>query len=229
MPESPYVDAAIPTWRCSVSIDDPGWGGDSFGGGSGGADGAGGGGWGSPDDKPPRRGLSWRSPAVLGGGALALVIIVVVVLVLGLHSSGKSKNTADVTVPTSKTSTSLSTSPTAAKPTPTKTVQTLASYDNQADAVCTTWKARVTAANNSVTTASQLKTVALPVLEGEITALRKIPAPSTELTEQKLWMTQIGTVLTNFSTANVSALNPSIATADTTAGNLGMKVCNYGY
>ena len=214
-----------------MSFDDPGWGGDSFGGGTGA-----GGGWDDQPGKPPSNRPRWLGLPYLVGAGIAVVVVVAVVLALTLSGGGKSKakplaDSSTSTPATSHPATSPAATSTSARPTPTATtsVETIADYDSLADAVCTKWKSRVTAANNSVTTASQLKTVAYPVLAGEVGDLEKIPRPSTETSQQELWLQQIAIVLSNLQGENVSALNPSITVADTTAGNLGMKVCNYGY
>jgi hypothetical protein len=211
-----------------VSLDDPGWG--SPLGGSGGDDG-----WGHSETLPKPKAF-WQQPGVLGIGAGvigAAVVVGVLVLTLGGGSGKKAIVLPPASSARSATSPAVSpsTTPTSTPslpPVASTSGQTLQHYVAAADAICLKFKPRLAVASNETPEAKALADSA-DLLTTELQAIERLTSPDTRTAEQEKWLGDATQALLALQSGDVTKYNSLVVAADTEAGNLGMKVCNYGY
>jgi hypothetical protein len=185
---------------------------------------AGGGG----DGKPP-----WTQPKWLGIGGGALAVVVIIVLIAILLGRGGSPTPTPTPTPVAANSTILtpSASPTpspTSSPSPTKkskprkksTGESLASYDHQADVICSEYNPRI----DPAVADNNLPRVADLIID-ELGKIQKLRTPDDDGDEAEKWVNAVTGYWESLNSGNVPSFKQQLQSADSLAIELGMKSC----
>jgi hypothetical protein len=204
-----------------MSMDDPGWGSSIPGPGESGPptqatlppDAAAGDGGGT---KPPRSG---PKGAVLASAVVVGVAIVAAVALVRSSGSGSKARVATNTTSTTRVTAAASTSPA-----PTTVPLSKADYIVKADNICLAYRSQI----QSALTGSDLAMLA-QVSQMQLDELRSLGDPAQDAALIRSALNDLTQAINFWLQNDAKGANPLVLSADTKAGQFGLKVCNYGH